>query len=327
MGLKSRIEESLIVKKEEEIANIPSNMLLELTNICNHDCLFCSHYKMARKPGYMEWPLIKRLLKEAYDIGVTDVGIYATGEAMLSPYVNETVKKAKEIGYTYVYLTSNGDIDFEKYVNLIDAGIDSIKFSINAGESEVYNKIHGRNSFNRVIDNIKKISAYRPKLKLYVSCVLTKYTINQKDKLISLVSNYVDEIVFNHCDYQSGYMIENRFLRCLNVSKEIKIPCSQLYNCIHISYEGYLVACCSDMNNYLAIADLQNTTIKEAWNSNKFCSLRKQHIEKNLGNLICKVCTDPLSVTNIQPYDPLLSSKYNFNENIDRIKYRIGIVT
>lgn len=327
MDLKSRIEKSLIVKSEEEFADIPSNMLLELTNICNHDCLFCSHYKMTRKPGYMEWSLIERLLKEAHDIGVTDVGLYATGEAMLSPYVADAVKYAKNIGYSYVYITSNGDNDFEKYMKLIDAGIDSIKFSINAGDGNVYRKIHGRNSFDRVVDNLKKISVYRPKIKLYVSCVLTKYTLEQKEELISLVDDYVDEIVFNHCDFQSGYMRENRFLRYPIDSPRIKIPCSQLYNCIHISYEGYMVACCSDMNNYLVISDLKKTTIRKAWNCNKFCELRKQHIDKKLGKLICKGCINSSSDINFEPYEHQLCSKFDFSENIDRIKERIEIIT
>ena len=84
-----------------------SNFLMELSNACNHACIFCAHQKMQRKVGFMKKELAFDVLQQAYDLGTREVGFYATGEPFLIKDLHEYIKKAKEIGYTYVYLTAN----------------------------------------------------------------------------------------------------------------------------------------------------------------------------------------------------------------------------
>ena len=85
-----------------------SNFLIETSNACNHECIFCAHQKMKRKVGKIKKELVFDLLQQAYDLGTREVGFYATGEPFLVPELPEYIKRAKDIGYTYVYLTSNG---------------------------------------------------------------------------------------------------------------------------------------------------------------------------------------------------------------------------
>ena len=87
-----------------------SNFLMELSNACNHACIFCAHQKMRRKVGKIDKNLAFDILQQAYDLGTREVGFYATGEPFLVPDLPEYIKKAKDIGYTYVYLTSNGSL-------------------------------------------------------------------------------------------------------------------------------------------------------------------------------------------------------------------------
>ena len=85
-----------------------TNFLLELSNACNHACLFCAHQKMKRKVGKMSGEMVESVLRQAYDLGAREVGMYATGEPFLVPELPEYIRLAKDMGYTYVYLTSNG---------------------------------------------------------------------------------------------------------------------------------------------------------------------------------------------------------------------------
>lgn len=70
---------------------------IELSNICNHKCLFCANRKMTRKKGYMNETFLRRILKEAYNEGFTDVGFYANGEPFVSRNLSEYIKWAKDI--------------------------------------------------------------------------------------------------------------------------------------------------------------------------------------------------------------------------------------
>ena len=131
-------------------------------NACNHACLFCAHQKMQRKTGRMDQALAFDLLQQAYDLGTREVGFYATGEPFLVPDLADYIQKAKEIGYTYVYLTSNGSLATpEKIRAVIDSGLDSIKFSINAPERKMYAFIHGRDDFETVKEHLAYVNEYR----------------------------------------------------------------------------------------------------------------------------------------------------------------------
>ncbi|CAM3404861.1 radical SAM protein [Helicobacter labetoulli] len=78
----------------------------------------------------------------------------------------------------YIYISSNGALMNEsRAVSLIESGLDSIKFSINAIDSVNYKKVHNRDDFDRVIQNFSTLLKLKkeryPHLKLLISSVLT----------------------------------------------------------------------------------------------------------------------------------------------------------
>mgnify|MGYP000853632999 FL=1 len=99
-----------------------TNFLMELSNVCNHACIFCTHQKMQRKVGRMDQALGFDILRQAYELGTREVGFYATGEPFLIPELPAYIQKAKEIGYTYVYLTSNGAMATPERIREISSG-------------------------------------------------------------------------------------------------------------------------------------------------------------------------------------------------------------
>ena len=122
-----------------------TNFLIETSNACNHSCIFCGHQKMKRKVGKIDTNFLYDILQQAYDLGTREVGFYATGEPFLVKELPDYIRRAKEIGYDYVYLTSNGSLATPECIrSVIDAGLDSIKFSINAPERRMYEFIHGK---------------------------------------------------------------------------------------------------------------------------------------------------------------------------------------
>ena len=112
-----------------------TNFLIETSNACNHACIFCAHQKMKRKVSKIAPNFVYNILQQAYDLGTREVGFYATGEPFLVPELPDYIRKAKEIGYSYVYLTSNGSLATPERIRaVVDAGLDSIKFSISTLE-------------------------------------------------------------------------------------------------------------------------------------------------------------------------------------------------
>ena len=76
---------------------MPNDILVEVTNRCNHACIFCAHRKMHIKQGEIAPELLKRILQEAYAMGIRRVGVYTTGEMFLCKEIETHIRNAKEI--------------------------------------------------------------------------------------------------------------------------------------------------------------------------------------------------------------------------------------
>lgn len=312
----------------ELIQPFPKTMLLEVSNICNHTCVFCANSKSDRKKGFIEKKTAMRILLDAYKLGTREVGFYSTGEPLTDKNLETYISYAKEIGFEYVFITTNGALFEPKRIHsVIDAGIDSIKFSINGANKEDYLLIHGKDDFDKVIENLKLISELRHMhdFKLYISFIMTKQTIGTKEWFEQQYGKYVDDIIFSKCINQTGYMHElNDLLAIDNDAGEgynVHGVCPMIFNKLYVTFEGYLTMCCADFQNYLVIADLNQESLADAWNNQYAQELRKRHINHNLEGTICYNCLKncvsdikPLREEYAVPFDIL---SYDKSEEIE----------
>ncbi|MEG2512643.1 MAG: radical SAM protein [Acetivibrio sp.] len=274
-----------------------TNFLIETSNACNHACIFCAHQKMKRKIGKIDTEFLYDILQQAYDLGTREVGFYATGEPFLVPELPDYIKKAKDIGYKYVYLTSNGSLATPERIRaVIDAGLDSIKFSINAPERKLYEFIHGRDDFDIVMEHLKYLNEYREisgkKYKIFVTGILTRFTENMKDLYFNLFENLADEIVFKNVYNQGGYMPEiDTLLKCEN-DDEVYRRCNLPFDAISITHEGYLSIENADFENMLIVADLNKVSLKEGWYGEKIKEVRQMFLDNKLTGTICDGCVN-----------------------------------
>ena len=89
---------------------------------------------------------------------------------------------------------------------------------------------------------------------------------------------YCDDIAIVYAMNAAGSMPE--------LKSGVEIPCIQLFNRLHITKEGYLNACCSDMNNMLAVADLKEMSLNDACNCEERVELRSHLLKNLIGNNI-----------------------------------------
>ena len=280
----------------------PKNMLLEISNMCNHDCIFCAHSKSTRQLGRINKSFAEKILQDAYNAGTREVGFYCCGEPLIDVNLEHYISFAKKIGYEYTYITTNGALlDEGRMISLVSAGIDSIKFSINAANRDTYLLIHGKDDFDAVCENLKRLYTYRDtlkrKFKLFISCILTKFTIDEKKQFEDLFGEYCDEIEFFHCVNQGGVMPEIEKLLTIDGTKTDGAglgngKCYLPFNKLHVSYEGYLTICCTDFQNYLAVADLNKESIEDAWRNEQIKEIRRKFLTGEYGTLLCRNCLE-----------------------------------
>ncbi|MCR4337561.1 MAG: radical SAM protein [Candidatus Omnitrophica bacterium] len=293
-----------------EIPPFPREIFLDLTSFCNHRCVFCSNPHIKNKKT-MEPDMVVRVLREAYECGVRDLGLYATGESFLVKSLPEYVAEAKRIGYEYLFITTNGALATpDRAKAVLDAGLDSIKFSISAGRPETYKIIQGKDDFETVISNLRWVSNYRKesglKYRIYVTMVYTNKTKDEVEILRNIVQPLIDEWDPHPLNNQCGNMYENNKIgEILDHSPRARGHtniCFQPFKGFTITPEGLISACVLDYSKDLVVGDLTKNSLKEIWEGEIYRNFRKRHLNKDLKGLICYNCMHNQN----EPVEPLM---------------------
>ena len=297
MELKNRIVNKVSEKVEDDNPFPKKNLLIEITNHCNNKCIFCYNECMHRKRKFINKELCKKILVEAYELGMREVGFYVVGEPLLDKRLKDFIHYAKTIGYEYIYITTNGILaNLIRVQELYENGLNSIKYSINATNREDYKMIHKTDFFNTVIDNLTEVYQWKKKnnsnLKIYVSFVTTDKT-NKKEEIEALFKNRCDEYIIMPAINQGGLIPNIKEISSTkddDINSNWNLPCPYPFHSVIVTVEGYLTACCMDFENYLAYADLNKVSLKEAWNNAIITDFRNKQRSKKIKNTICENC-------------------------------------
>ena len=316
MNLQERVNLKTTARNELYSLEPPfprTNFLIETSNACNHDCIFCAHRKMKRPVGKIKMETVNTILNQAYELGTREVGFYATGEPFIVKELPDYIALAKSIGYEYVYLTTNGALATPERIRaVINAGLDSIKFSINAPERKMYEFIHGHDDFDKVFEHLKYLSEYRKeqglKYKIFITGILTRYTEKMRSKWFEVFYGLADEIVFKNVYNQGGYMPEiETLLKCESDTETFRC-CNLPFDAISITHEGYLSVENADYENMLVVADLSKESLKDAWYGENMKRVRQAFLDDKMDGLICDGCVHHC-LTAAKPIMPELATE------------------
>ena len=292
---------SRYIKKQRDYSQLnerppfPRILKIDVCNICNYSCIFCPQAKHVGKKGNIDEELCMKIIEDAYYAGAREICLSSTGEPLLNKKLPEYIRFSKKMGYEYIFFNTNGLLMAEKLgEDLLISGVDSVKFSINGAE-KYYELVHGVDSYQTVIDNLKCFDMLRKNLKspckLYVSYVATKYTYDEADKVKTDTEQYCDEIMVMNANNRGGVVDEvDNELYLGDDEFSYQFPCSQIFNNAYVTSEGYLVACCQDFENNMVMADLNKMSISDAWNCDRFVAFRGKFLKHEFEGLLCDNC-------------------------------------
>ena len=279
----------------------PREVTIDINNRCNHKCYFCANIKI-EKFASLETDIIYDVMRQGVENGSTDLALQATGDPFMDKRLLKIVDKAKKLGYQYVYLNTNGALATPDKVNAIaDVGLDSIKFSISAANRQDYEAVHGKDDFDKVVENLKSLYQYRNKKKLklgiYVSCVVNSKS-QADDKFKELITKYCDHLDYRDISNQGGSMVELNNTENINDKnilgslkpEEQNGRCVYPFNRIVINPYGYVVSCTADFLDKLSIGDVRKHSLKDIWESDVYRYLREKHLSENLQGIYCDRC-------------------------------------
>ncbi len=289
---------NFIYKKEmqnkiEKYAENPFRVIIENTNGCNANCVFCPHKKMQRTIGFMNYSLFKKIVDECSSVGIDYITIYGFGEPLIDPEFSEKVKYAKSKGIKRVTTNTNGYfLNEERVKEIVEAGLDEIYISIDAATEATYNKIRTNLEFKMVENNIKDLLKLKQKNRLSKPLVILSYVeskLNEQEtkKFISKWKNIADNISISRIHNWTGDIYHDR----INNTRRRKDPCRLIWTEMVISWDGRVPLCCNDYDNRIILGDIKTDSIKKIWSEGKIKKIRNYHKNEEFNKVsICKNC-------------------------------------
>jgi MoaA/NifB/PqqE/SkfB family radical SAM enzyme len=274
----------------------------------------------------MDFKFFQSITEEMRFYGVEEIGLFYLGESFMNV---ELLEKAirwckKRMGFPYVFLTSNAVLaDTKSVMAVMRAGLDSLKWSVNAATPEQFKEITGKpkDLFDKAISNIQFAHKLRNagrregQLNTVLSASSILYEGKQKEKM----QQFLDEQIIPYVDthywlplYQMsmyrdrlktelGYMPTagnmGRIDEETMLPNRKPLPCWSAFTEGHVRADGGLSACCFGSDDRFDMGKLggENNFMLE-WNSRKFQLLRQAQIDTltegqgALKGTVCEVC-------------------------------------
>jgi radical SAM protein with 4Fe4S-binding SPASM domain len=283
----------------ELMMDIPHGVNLETLAHCNAKCIMCPISSMTMPKGTMNDELFTKIVDEVSVFrGLPGWGnvmsVHGTGEPTLYKRLPARIESLTKLGIQ-VKLTTNGSLMNEKTCRaILNAGVDTIEFSIESLDKEIYERIRVGLDLDEVVDNFVTCCRIRDELRpqthvcwMFVNHSETNAGLQNAVNFFSKHARHGDFLTAHPRHNFGGKFPENR----------IDGPdhwCWQAVRMFNILYDGTVNMCCVDDDNTTTFGNVSDNSILQIYNSEKYLKFRQEHQGGGRrNNPICAVCNVP----------------------------------
>lgn len=283
----------------------PLVIQLEASGVCNLECSFCPHGDADMRNLFpreiMSLEMFRLFLAQAKEFPekIKALRIIGLGEPLLNREIAEFVRLAKESNaFENVEITSNGvALTKDLGESLINAGLDSLRISLEALDSESFYKVSKRNvNLDTMYENLEFFYNNRKECKLYIKITDVGLGNTPEEAFYDKygkICDYicVEKVIENWPEFSSGAKGDAPMFD-IEEYKEQKSVCIQPFKLLCICANGDVVPCCSDWKRVLKVGNIAEETLKNIWTGDRLYTLRKRLLKMEQGG-ICKECMHP----------------------------------
>ena len=291
-------------KTLKEMVKRPFELHLELTNLCNANCIFCPYQFQETKTEFMSDKVFYKAVKDYIDIGGGSVMLTPiVGEALIDPKFLERVRYLRSIkSIDRIKIVTNGILlDKHGIEEVLNSGLTEIDISTAGFDKEMYTRIYRSSAYTRMKENVEKIVELNSKKEepiLITIALRSDRPLKEvlKDKDFQPILKYNPIIDFTWSYTTAGGRITKEMLSPNMKLRELtkhSLPCVNLFNGPIVLPDGMVLACsCTaamDAIDDLGIGNIMDSTLLELWKGYKMEEIRKGFGTDKLNNT-CKNC-------------------------------------
>lgn len=279
-----------------ETAPAPLDVDIEISSLCNLDCVMCERRRMTRKPMNMPFGLFTAIIDQCQAIGVDQVKLNLWGESLMNPHFLDMVRYAKEHSDLILQFNTNANLlTPELSRGLVAAGLDKMTVSFDGMSASTYEKIRRKGDFQRVWDNVhtlieakQQAGSRLPLLTLQI--LQTPDTMPEVEQFVAYWTGKADFVSVTNISALVDQGVLQHSVREEKRSTA-RVPCAEIWQRLSVFADGTVTVCCSDFQGFLAIGKLSEDSLLGLWQGEKLRELRRRHRAHDFTDLVCERCT------------------------------------
>ncbi|MFH1583252.1 MAG: radical SAM/SPASM domain-containing protein [Candidatus Falkowbacteria bacterium] len=293
----------------------PFSVLIDPGNLCNFRCSFCptGHpqllKKVARPNGMMDFSLFCKIIDDLRGFGrkLEKINLYKDGEPFLNRNLARMIAYAKNKKISKnISTTSNGLlIDESRAIEIIEAGLDSIRISVEHVTDAGYKKITGTpTQYESIRKNVEFLFKSKEKrksaLKIHTKIIDTGLSNLEKDKFIKDFAGISDSINIDLIDgrnnthgydFTLGRGIFSITDYANNPLKKDRKVCPDPFFSMAVNFNGLVSVCCVDWSLDTIMGDANKESLVDIWRGEKLREFRIMHLNGERKKInICANC-------------------------------------
>lgn len=292
----------------------PLSVHIDPTNGCNFKCTFCPTGDSAllkavgRKIVNLKLVDFKKMIDsmKAFPRPVKSLLLYKDGEPLLSRDLGEMIKYAKQCAVAEtVSVTTNAALLTEaRATELIDAGLDTIRISVEHVHNEGYKTVTRTfGDYQKIVTNVAFLYAEKERrqspLKIHAKIVDVGLSDQEKKTFTNDFSPISDSLNIDSImgwsnntdrDWTLAQPVTTAMDGVTPVKKSRKV-CPSPFKTLAINSNGSVSLCCVDWSHETEIGNVFETPLIELWNGPKLREFRLLHLRgKRCEISVCEKC-------------------------------------
>ncbi|HEY6320416.1 MAG TPA: radical SAM protein [Thermoanaerobaculia bacterium] len=288
----------------EAMASRPFELHLELTNLCNANCVFCPYQFQQREVSYMPEDVFHRAVGDFVDCGGGSVGLTPiVGDALIHPdFVARVHYLRAQPRIDRIWVTTNAILlDKHGIDAVLRSGLTSITISTSGFDEPSYRRIYRSSAYPRFRRNVAELVRRNRELPEPLTITIGLRTdrpleVVMADADFQEILAHQPDIDFTWSFTSAGGRVTREALPAgmrLRVVTSRRETCVQLYNGPIVLPDGTVMACscvaAMDAVTDLGIGNLRERSLLDIWTSDGMKRLRASFAAGGL-NSTCAGC-------------------------------------
>lgn len=304
----------------------PLSLNIEPATFCNLKCEFCI-YSCSKEAIKKEEKFFQFMSDETFDIiyqqlhvfkkPIKSLSFIGTGEPLLHKRLPEMIAKIKKANLAErVLIVTNGTLlKKELTLNLIAAGVDMIKISVNGLNAEDYQKNCGvQIDFEKFMEELKYLYENKGECEICIKTLTSVLGERSQQEFFDLYGNVCDKICvertmpyFSQVNYDSLITGEEPSSRYASVKRKVKI-CAAPFMRLGIRVDGKVTLCGCRVGVTTERMDIRKESLYDIWNGAEHQQVLLNVLQEKFEGITgdCAECTTRNDFTfaedNLDPY-------------------------